>query len=90
VAAIELPDSTLDAIAQRAAALVKQEMERAGLKREEPYMDVERTAEYLGGCKPQRIYDLVYAGEIPHGRAGRRLVFRRSELDEWVRNGGGR
>ena len=58
----------------------------------EPWIAVDETAQHLG-CKPQRIYDLVNdprrSGHgcerpIPFRREGRRLLFRRCELDEWL------
>lgn len=57
----------------------------------EPWIGVDEAAEHLG-CKPQRIYDLVNDPRrgngaehpIPFRREGRRLLFRRSELDAWL------
>src|SRR3954469_19710100 len=51
------------------------------------WIGVSEAAQHIA-CKPQRIYDLVHAGRIPHHRDGSRLLFRRSELDAWVSNGG--
>lgn len=49
----------------------------------EPWVDVAAAAMHLA-CKPQRIYDLVSAGAIPHRKEGRRVLFRLSELDRWL------
>jgi excisionase family DNA binding protein len=49
----------------------------------EPWVDVGQAAEHLG-CKRQRIYDLVHQRAIPHRKDGSRLLFRRSELDDWL------
>ena len=49
----------------------------------ETWIDVKAAADHLA-CKPQRIYDLVHADRIPHHKDGSRLLFRRSELDEWL------
>jgi len=31
-----------------------------------------------------RLLEMVKAGEIPHCRVGRRILFRRSVLDQWM------
>jgi excisionase family DNA binding protein len=50
----------------------------------EPWVGVHQAAEHLG-CKPQRIYNLVHDGSIPHRKDGPRLRFRLSELDTWLK-----
>lgn len=55
----------------------------------ESWLDVPQASEYLA-CPRSRIYALVSTGRIPHHKDGSRLLFRREELDEWVRAGGGR
>jgi excisionase family DNA binding protein len=49
----------------------------------EPYLSVDDAAVYLA-CEPKRIYELKEAGKLRHRRDGRRLLFRRCDLDEWV------
>jgi excisionase family DNA binding protein len=51
------------------------------------WMDAEEAAVYVG-CKVRRLQDLAGDGRIPHGHLGRRLVFKRSELDAWLRGSG--
>lgn len=51
------------------------------------WMDAEEAAVYVG-CKVRRLQDLAACGRIPHGHLGRRLVFKRSELDAWLRGSG--
>lgn len=80
-----LPDSVVQAVAERAAALVADRLEQ----RTAPYLDVAAAAEYLA-CPKSRVYALVSAGRIPHRRDGSRLLFRAAELDEWLDQGGGR
>jgi excisionase family DNA binding protein len=46
----------------------------------EPYLTVEESAEVLR-CKPKRIYELAAARRLKHRRDGRRLLFRREDLD---------
>ena len=48
-----------------------------------PYMNVASAAEYLGLSKGG-MYRLVYDREVPHYKVGKRLSFRRDELDEWI------
>lgn len=50
---------------------------------DDPYLSVEDAAAYLA-CEPKRIYELKKAGKIPCYPDGRRLLFRRCDLDEWV------
>lgn len=71
-----LPPELLEAIAARAAELV----EDRTVESPQPWIGVEEAAEHLA-CKPQRIYDLVSQGRLEHRKDGRRLLFRRSDLD---------
>jgi excisionase family DNA binding protein len=54
---------------------------------DEPWIGVKDAAEHIG-AKPQRVYDLVSQERIPHARDGTRLLFRRSELDGYLKDGG--
>jgi excisionase family DNA binding protein len=49
----------------------------------EAWIGVADAAAHLG-CKRQRIYDLVHSRAIPHRKEGSRLLFRRSQLNEWL------
>lgn len=44
---------------------------------------VEEVAELLG-VHPRTVYDYANAGEIPHRRLGRRLLFSRRAILAWV------
>jgi excisionase family DNA binding protein len=75
----ELADLVADGLAERLAALV-------AASASEPWITLADAAEHLA-CKTQRIYDLVHRQRqsgIPVRREGGRLLFRRSELDEWL------
>jgi excisionase family DNA binding protein len=48
-----------------------------------PYMNIASAAEYLGISKGS-MYRLVYDREVPHYKIGKRISFRRDELDEWI------
>lgn len=80
---LTMPPALFEAIAHRAADLVTQESSP------DPYLDTKHAAEYLD-CGKSRLHTLVSIRRIPHHRDGTRLLFRRSELDEWIRNGGGK
>jgi excisionase family DNA binding protein len=80
---IELGDEAIDAIASRVVEILEDTEARA-----ESYIGVAEAAEYLA-CPRSRIYALVSARRIPFHKDGSRLLFRRSELEEWVESGGG-
>lgn len=46
-------------------------------------MNVQQVAEYLT-LSIQTIYGLVHKMEIPNSKRGKRLYFKRSEIDEWI------
>jgi excisionase family DNA binding protein len=71
-----VPPELVEAIAARVAALLAEQLPN----RPEPYMSVEEAATYLG-CKPKRVYELVGQDRLAHFRDGRRLLFRRTDLD---------
>ena len=79
-----VPPELFERIAERAAELVT---ERDGAT--DPWLTVAEAAEHLR-CTPSRMYSLVSARRIPFHKDGSRTLFRRSELDEWVRSGGAR
>jgi excisionase family DNA binding protein len=80
----EIPAELIERVAERAAELLSQQT-----RVDDAWLDVGEAAEYLR-CPTSRIYALTSAGKIPHHHDGARLLFRRSELDEWVECGGAR
>jgi excisionase family DNA binding protein len=54
-----------------------------------PWLAAEEAAKYLR-CPVSRIRKLTMTNELPVHRDGRRVLYRRDELDEYVRNGGAR
>jgi len=48
--------------------------------------DIRAASQYLGMAL-STIYTMTSRREIPHFKKGRRLMFKRSELDEWVTEG---
>jgi excisionase family DNA binding protein len=83
---LTLPDALLEQIACRVAQLLA---DQPTVDLDESYLDVAAAAEFLA-CPTSRIYSLVSAKRIPHHRDGTRLLFNRSELREYVANGGAR
>jgi excisionase family DNA binding protein len=47
------------------------------------WLSTAQAADYLG-CSPDRLHDLVARRALTHGRDGRRLLFRRSDLDAYA------
>jgi excisionase family DNA binding protein len=72
------PPEFVDAIARRAAELVREQLERP-----DDWLDVDQAAAYLGRSAGT-LRNLVSEGRLPrHGPKGHRLRFRRSELDDY-------
>jgi excisionase family DNA binding protein len=46
-------------------------------------MNVQQVAEYLS-LSVQTIYGLVHKMEIPNAKRGKRLYFKRAEIDDWI------
>jgi excisionase family DNA binding protein len=46
-------------------------------------MNVQQVAEYLT-LSVQTIYTLVHKMEIPNAKRGKRLYFKKSEIDDWI------
>jgi excisionase family DNA binding protein len=80
----EFPAELVEKIAERAVELLGERTQA-----DDCWLDVGEAADYLR-CPTSRIYALTSARKIPHHHDGARLLFRRSELDEWVERGGGR
>lgn len=84
---VEISDDLVERIAARAAELV---VDQAADENDEGWLrGAERIAAHID-CPPSRVYALVSARRIPVHHDGSALVAQRSELDAWVRNGGGR
>jgi excisionase family DNA binding protein len=80
-------DELVERIAHRAAELLA---ERASGPDEDGWLrGAEKIATYLD-CPRSRVYALASARRIPVHRDGSALIARRSELDKWLLQGGGR
>lgn len=84
---LTFPPELVERIAARAAELVAERLEPDA----DRWLNVEEAAAYIG-APPSRIYSLASCKppRIPVERDGSRLLFKQSELDGWVRGGGGK
>ena len=80
----ELDEDSLDRLADRLRSRLAQPADT-----HTRWLDVPGACELLA-CPPSRIYALKSAGRIPHHKEGSRLLFDRHELEQWVRDGGGK
>jgi excisionase family DNA binding protein len=78
---LELPDTVLEQIAQRAAELVAAQSSTALTT--SPWLDTKGAAAYIA-ASPGRIHDLVQLGKLTPRRDGRRLLFRGEDLDAYL------
>ncbi len=81
--AIGIPPQVIELLAQRAAEIVQ---ERQPPEAAPEWLNTRDAAKHLA-CPPGRIHDLVQLGKLAPRRDGRRLVFRRQELDAYLESG---
>jgi excisionase family DNA binding protein len=81
VIALELPDELLETVAKRAAEIVLEQAPEP-----DEWFTSEQAAAYLK-CGRRRIFNLCAEKRIPVHREGVRLMFLKSELDEWIKSG---
>jgi len=77
---------TLSLTSEQEDALVQRVSERLQESRDDGFLDVPGAAQYLS-TTAKAIYALVERQQLPHNRAGGRLLFDKSELRAWVRQG---
>ena len=77
---------TLTLTSEQEDALIKRVSERLEESRDDGFLDVPGAAQYLS-TTAKAIYALVERRQLPHNRAGGRLLFDRAELRAWVRQG---
>jgi hypothetical protein len=83
-AGLELPPELVSQLARQVAELLDESQ-----RGEDGWLrGAEKIAAYID-CKPDRVYALSSAKRIPVHHDGSALIARRSELDAWIRNGGG-
>lgn len=49
-----------------------------------PWMTAQQAWQYIGLPSVKALYQAIRRGDIPHYRCGRRLRFKRAELDAWL------
>lgn len=74
---LEIPPDLVEAVASRVVELL-------GEQQDGGYLNVEQAAEYLAAPR-SRIYELVERRRVRVHRDGRRLLFRREDLDAVLR-----
>jgi hypothetical protein len=85
--AFDIGDELVDRIARRAAELIAS---REATTASDGWLrGADKIAAYIDAPR-SRVYALVSAKEIPVHHDGSALIARRSELDAWLLNGGGR
>jgi excisionase family DNA binding protein len=78
----ELDDETLAILADRLAPLIASRLNN----RDDPWLNAADAARYLA-CSRGRLYDLTQLGKLEPRRDGRRLLFRRADLDKYLEDG---
>jgi excisionase family DNA binding protein len=79
--ALDLPDDLVEQIAQRAAELVAERQATTA----SPWLDTRGAAEYIA-APVSRVHDLVGLRKLTPHRDGRRLLFKRTDLDAYLEN----
>ncbi len=77
----ELDDRSLAELADRLAPFLGERLRSSGAA--SPWLNAQDAARYLA-CSRGRLYDLVQVGKLSPSRDGRRLLFRRSDLDAYL------
>jgi excisionase family DNA binding protein len=52
-----------------------------------PWLDAQEAATYMR-CPVSRVRKLTMTGELPHEHDGRRVLYHRDRLDQYIREGG--
>ncbi len=81
-AALAVPDELLDDLAERVAVRVAALLAEKAVD-DSRWLDADQAAAYLG-CARTRVYDLVRREKLVARRDGRRMLFRKSDLDAAV------
>ncbi|KEY20342.1 helix-turn-helix domain-containing protein [Kaistella antarctica] len=50
------------------------------------YMDIKSLVEYIP-LTISTVYTMVHKQKIPFNKIGKKLVFNREEIDDWIKNG---
>ena len=85
---LELPDSVVEEIAERAVALVPEQLQPAE-NGHSPYLTVPEAAEFLR-ARRHWVDDLLSRGTLTRHKDGSRTRILRAELEAYMRSGMGR
>jgi excisionase family DNA binding protein len=50
---------------------------------DQEFMNIEQVSSFIGLAKPT-VYGLIHDRKIPHFKAGKRLLFKKSEVVDWI------
>jgi excisionase family DNA binding protein len=81
---LEVPDDVLDAIAERAAAIVLERLDAPAPRESSEFVTVDEAAEILRAAR-QRVYDLLSDGRLERFKDGSRVLVRRADLEAHLR-----
>lgn len=84
----ELEQKDIDAIVQRMVEVFKPilvDLTNSHQSKSDELMDVKGLAQYLK-VKKSWIYEKVHKKEIPFQKAGRFLLFKKKDIDLWLKN----
>ena len=84
---IELDDRVLDLLAARLADRLAVHRAPADALAASPWMSAQAAADYIG-CSLSRVRKLTMLGDLPNHRDGARVLYRRDDLDAYIRSGG--
>src|SRR5215213_2988585 len=83
---IELDDHVLVTLADRLADKLVVRAAPSGAPTDTPWMSAQAAADYIG-CSLSRVRKLTMLGDLPTHRDGARVLYRRDDLDAYIRSG---
>ena len=84
---IELDDRVLDVLADRLAERLAVQASPPASATATPWLSAQAAADYIG-CSLSRVRKLTMLGDLPTHRDGARVLYRRDDLDAYIRSGG--
>ena len=84
---VEFDDRVLDTLAERLADRLAARLAPPGAPATTPWMSAQAAADYIG-CSLSRVRKLTMLGDLPTHRDGGRVLYRRDDLDAYIRSGG--
>lgn len=84
---LEVDDRVLSSLADRVADKLAVLLAPHGAPAATPWMSAQAAADYIG-CSLSRVRKLTMLGDLPTHRDGGRVLYRRDDLDAYIRSGG--